>query len=103
MVNFAEKIKNVEKMEIELRVKKVMPTETRVGGKEMVIYNVVGETVEGHVHEVMVTIYGKEKFESYGIEVGNTYGFGINIESRPWKETYITRVNVWRCYRTRGK
>ena len=76
-------------------------TWTKRDGGQGVTYQFVGETQTGQYDKTIhFQVFGQDKFTAMQLVEGGIYQVSFDIESRAWKDTYITSVIAWKATRT---
>ena len=64
-------------------------------------FQFVGETQDGQYSKTIhFQVYGEDRFNAMQLVEGGIYQVSFDIESRPWKDTYITSCTAWKVTRT---
>lgn len=70
-------------------------------GSQGCTYQFVGETQTGQYDKTIhFQVFGQDKFTAMQLVEGGVYQVSFDIESRAWKDTYITSVIAWKATRT---
>lgn len=73
---------------------------TKRDGGQGVTYQFVGETQnDKYPKTIHFSVYGDDRYNSMQLVEGAVFKVDFDIESKPWKDTYITAVNAWRATR----
>lgn len=90
-------------MELTIKVTTVMQPRVyqKKDGSQGCTYQFVGETQTGQYDKTIhFQVFGEDRFNSMQLAEGGVYQVSFDIESRPWKDTYITSCTAWRAIRT---
>ena len=70
-------------------------------GSQGCTYQFVGETQTGQYDKTIhFQVYGQDRYNAMQLAEGGIYQVSFDIESRPWKDTYITSIIAWKAVRT---
>ena len=69
-------------------------------GTQGITYQFVGETQGQYPKTIHFSVFGEDRFRAMNLVEGGLYQVNFEIESRPWKDTYITNVSAWKATRT---
>ena len=86
-------------MEAIIKVTTIMQPRTwaKRDGGQGITYQFVGETQNDKYHKTIhFSVFGEERFNAMQLTEGMVYKVDFDIESKPWKDTYITNVSAWR-------
>ena len=86
-------------MELNVQIVKILPVQTfaKKDGSNGVRNTFVGRTMDSqYPKEVCFQVIGEERWSQMGIREGGSYVISFDIESRAWKEQYITNCNAWK-------
>lgn len=90
-------------MDITIKVTTVMQPRVyqKRDGSQGCTYQFVGETQTGQYDKTIhFQVFGQDRFNAMQLAEGGIYQVSFDIESRPWKDTYITSINAWKAIRT---
>ena len=90
-------------MEITIKVTTVMQPRVyaKKDGTQGRTFQFVGETQnEQYNKTIHFQVFGEDRFNGMQLTEGGVYQVSFDIESRPWKDTYITSCTAWRAIRT---
>lgn len=90
-------------MDITIKVTTVMQPRVyqKRDGSQGCTYQFVGETQTGQYDKTIhFQVYGQDRYNAMQLAEGGIYQVSFDIESRPWKDTYITSIIAWKAVRT---
>ena len=87
-----------------IKVTKVMQPRlyTKKDGTQGATYQFLGETQGAYPKTIHFNVFGEDRFNGMQLVEGNVYQVDFDIESRAWKDTYITNVSAWRATPVNG-
>lgn len=84
-------------IQFEAKVVKILEPH-RFNGKngELVKYEFICETNEQFPRQIALSYFGEDKHQKFGIQLGLTYTFFVDLASREWNGKWFTSVSLWK-------
>lgn len=84
-------------IQFEAKVVKILDPQ-RFNGKngELVKYEFICETNEQFPRQIALSYFGEDKHQKFGIQLGLTYTFFVDLVSREWNGKWFTSVSLWK-------